>query len=73
MILVSEADRDRIQETSRAREALKLDRLFRDAIDALTCTRDWDQRGVSLHWVLPEPKSLRVTSRARSIFLFGEK
>lgn len=31
--------------------ALKLDRLFRDAIDALTCTRDWDQRGVSLHLV----------------------
>ena len=52
--------------------ALKLDRLFRDAIDALTCTRDWDQRGVSLHWVLPEPRGLRVTSGARPIFLFGE-
>lgn len=29
--------------------ALKLDRLFRDAADAMVVTRDWDARGVALH------------------------
>lgn len=29
--------------------APKLDRLFRDAADALAVTRDWDRRGVALH------------------------
>lgn len=31
--------------------SLKLDRLFRDAVDALTQTRRWDQAGVALHLV----------------------
>ena len=31
--------------------ALKLDRLFRNAEDALHVTRDWDSKGVSLHLV----------------------
>lgn len=31
--------------------ALKLDRLFRDAADALNVTRAWDQAGVALHLV----------------------
>lgn len=31
--------------------ALKLDRLFRDAADALTRIRDWDRAGISLHLV----------------------
>lgn len=31
--------------------ALKLDRLFRDAADALTVTREWDRAGVTLHIV----------------------
>lgn len=29
--------------------AIKLDRLFRDSIDALTVTREWDEAGISLH------------------------
>lgn len=29
--------------------AIKLDRLFRDAIDALTTTQEWDNAGVELH------------------------
>jgi DNA invertase Pin-like site-specific DNA recombinase len=31
--------------------ALKLDRLFRDAVDCLQQTRNWDRAGVSLHLV----------------------
>ena len=31
--------------------AAKLDRLFRDAADALVVTRDWDARGVALHLI----------------------
>jgi site-specific DNA recombinase len=31
--------------------ALKLDRLFRDAVDALTQTKEWDKKGVSLHLI----------------------
>ena len=31
--------------------ALKLDRLFRDAADALETTRTWDRTGVSLHLI----------------------
>jgi DNA invertase Pin-like site-specific DNA recombinase len=31
--------------------ALKLDRLFRDAVDALQQTRRWDESGVALHLV----------------------
>ncbi len=29
--------------------ALKLDRLFRDAVDALETSREWDRRGAALH------------------------
>lgn len=31
--------------------AVKLDRLFRDTIDALEQTRDWDQRHIALHLI----------------------
>lgn len=31
--------------------ALKLDRLFRDAVDALTQTKQWDKAGIALHLV----------------------
>jgi DNA invertase Pin-like site-specific DNA recombinase len=31
--------------------ALKLDRLFRDAIDALSMTKEWDNKGIALHLV----------------------
>jgi len=31
--------------------ALKLDRLFRDAIDALSMTKEWDHKGIALHLV----------------------
>lgn len=31
--------------------ALKLDRLFRNAADALTLTRQWDKTGIALHLV----------------------
>ena len=32
--------------------ALKLDRLFRDAVDALTKTKEWDKAGVSVHLLI---------------------
>jgi DNA invertase Pin-like site-specific DNA recombinase len=31
--------------------AVKLDRLFRDALDCLSVTREWDRRGVALHLI----------------------
>lgn len=42
--------------------ALKLDRLFRDAANALTLTREWDRAGVELHLVDMGGASLNTSS-----------
>lgn len=42
--------------------ALKLDRLFRDTIDALTNARKWDDSGVSLHLVDMGGQSLNTST-----------
>jgi DNA invertase Pin-like site-specific DNA recombinase len=42
--------------------ALKLDRLFRSAVDALQTTAEWDRRGVSLHLVDMGGQSLNTGS-----------
>ena len=42
--------------------ALKLDRLFRSAVDALQTTAEWDRRGVSLHLVDLGGQSLNTGS-----------
>ncbi len=42
--------------------ALKLDRLFRSAVDALQTTAEWDKRGVSLHLVDMGGQSLNTGS-----------
>jgi DNA invertase Pin-like site-specific DNA recombinase len=42
--------------------ALKLDRLFRDAANALTLTREWDRAGVELHLVDMGGMSLNTSS-----------
>ena len=42
--------------------ALKLDRLFRSAVDALQTTADWDRKGVSLHLVDMGGQSLNTGS-----------
>ena len=49
--------------------ALKLDRLFRDAIDALTMTRDWDKTGISLHLVDMGGQALNTSSAMGRFFL----
>ena len=50
--------------TGKARHvvALKLDRLFRSAVDALQTTAEWDRRGVSLHLVDMGGQSLNTGS-----------
>ena len=42
--------------------ALKLDRLFRDAEDALRQTRDWDKAGIALHLVDMGGQSVNTAS-----------
>lgn len=42
--------------------ALKLDRLFRSAVDALSTTADWDKKGISLHLVDMGGQSLNTGS-----------
>ena len=42
--------------------ALKLDRLFRSAVDALTTTEEWERRGVALHLVDMGGQSLNTGS-----------
>lgn len=42
--------------------ALKLDRLFRSAVDALQTTAEWDRKGVSLHLVDMGGQSLNTGS-----------
>lgn len=49
--------------------ALKLDRLFRDAADALTVTKEWDQRGVALHLVDMGGSALNTGSGMGRMFL----
>lgn len=50
--------------------ALKLDRLFRDAVDALSRTREWDSKGVALHLVNMEGQTIN-TSTAMGRFFLG--
>jgi DNA invertase Pin-like site-specific DNA recombinase len=49
--------------------ALKLDRLFRDAANALTQTRDWDKAGVELHLVDMGGQSLNTSSAMGRLML----
>lgn len=49
--------------------ALKLDRLFRDAEDALRQTREWDQAGITLHLVDMGGQSLNTASAIGRLFL----
>jgi DNA invertase Pin-like site-specific DNA recombinase len=49
--------------------ALKLDRLFRDAADALTQTRAWDKGGVALHLVDMGGQALNTASAMGRFFL----
>lgn len=49
--------------------ALKLDRLFRDAVDALTSVREWDRAGVSLHLVDLGGQTLNTGSAMGRMFL----
>lgn len=42
--------------------ALKLDRLFRSAVDALSTTAEWDKRGIALHLVDMGGQSLNTGS-----------
>jgi DNA invertase Pin-like site-specific DNA recombinase len=54
----------RMIEAGRVRHvvALKLDRLFRSAVDALRTTEDWDRKGVSVHLVDMGGQSLNTGS-----------
>jgi len=49
--------------------ALKLDRLFRDAADALNQTRKWDKAGVALHLVDLGGQTLNTASAMGRFFL----
>ncbi len=49
--------------------ALKLDRLFRDSVDALTVTKSWDKAGVALHLVDMAGQSLSTGSAMGRFFL----
>lgn len=49
--------------------ALKLDRLFRDAVDALTQTKTWDREGVTLHLVDLGGSSMNTSSATGRLFL----
>lgn len=49
--------------------ALKLDRLFRDAVDCLTATREWDDLGVTLHLVDLGGQCLHTGSAMGRMFL----
>jgi DNA invertase Pin-like site-specific DNA recombinase len=49
--------------------ALKLDRLFRDAADALNTTRAWDRAGVALHLVDMGGQTLNTASAMGRLFL----
>lgn len=49
--------------------ALKLDRLFRDAADALTQTRVWDDAGVGLHLIDIGGQSINTSTAMGRMFL----
>ncbi len=49
--------------------ALKLDRLFRDAIDCLTVVRDWDRAGIALHLVDQGGQAINTQSAMGRFFL----
>lgn len=49
--------------------AMKLDRLFRDAVDCLTATREWDRAGTTLHLVDMGGTCLNTGSAMGRMFL----
>lgn len=49
--------------------ALKLDRLFRDAADALTQTRTWDASGIGLHLIDIGGQSINTSTAMGRMFL----
>ena len=49
--------------------ALKLDRLFRDAADALNQTRAWDRAGIALHLVDMGGQTLNTATAMGRVFL----
>ncbi len=49
--------------------ALKLDRLFRDAIDCLTVVRDWDREGIALHLIDQGGQAINTKSAMGRFFL----
>jgi site-specific DNA recombinase len=49
--------------------AVKLDRVFRDAGDCLTVTREWDKRGVSFHILDMGGQSIDTSSAMGRMFL----
>ncbi|MFB6271976.1 MAG: recombinase family protein [Salinibacter sp.] len=49
--------------------AIKLDRLFRDSIDALTVTREWDEAGIALHLLDMGGASVDTSSAFGRFFL----
>ena len=49
--------------------ALKLDRLFRDAADALVQTKAWDERGVGLHLIDIGGQSINTSTAMGRMFL----
>ena len=49
--------------------ALKLDRLFRDAVDALTRTKDWDHKGIALHLVDMGGQAINTSTAMGRFFL----
>lgn len=57
------------QKAARHIVAVKLDRLFRDAVDALSVTRDWDRAGVALHMIDLGGQSVNSSSAMGRMFL----
>jgi len=49
--------------------SLRLDRLFRDAVDCLAQTRQWDEGGIALHLVDMGGQSLNTASAIGRLFL----
>ena len=58
-----------VKERVRHVVALKLDRLFRDAVDALNQTRTWDRAGVALHLVDMGGQTLNTATAMGRMFL----
>ena len=71
------ADREggrRVLEAIRSKKAtavvaVKLDRVFRDAADCLTVTREWDKRGVSFHILDMGGQSIDTATAMGRMFL----